>query len=197
MVSTTGALPFPLVVVCDCEVDGEDIVNGVKERDIKEEDVVVDDDVLEDGADVGVAVGVGVGLVVVVEEVVVEEVVVEEVVVGDVVVEDVVVVELLSGAGAGVSRQLASSLGWIVRGPAPATWLALSNSSKLMEYPAGTGMVHGKPAPPIPEIPYALPQLPLLTDTWSLYVGVPPVQANAYVWHCTGLDTGCRNAKLS
>ena len=45
------------------------------------------------------------------------------------------------------SKQLVSSLGWIVRGPALATWLALSRSKKETVCPAGTGKTQGNPSP--------------------------------------------------
>ena len=134
----TGVLPVVSEVGGGCEVEDSDSVNGEGEGGDEEVDVeLVDVDVvvLDD-----VVVGASVVLEVVLEEVVVEEVVVEEVV-----VEDVVVVEL--GEDEAESKQLVSSLGWIVRGPALATWLALSRSKKDTVCPAGTGKTQGNPSP--------------------------------------------------
>ena len=134
----TGVLPVASEADGGCEGEDSGSVNGDGEGGDEEVEVEL--------VDVGVTVldGVVVGASVVLE-VVLEEVVVEEVVVEEVVVEDVVVVE--PGDDEAESKQLVSSLGWMVRGPALATWLALSRSKKETVCPAGTGKTQGKPSP--------------------------------------------------
>ena len=137
VVAMMGVLPVVSEVDSGCEVEESDSVNGEGEGGNEVDVELVDVDVTELD---GVVVGGSVVLEVVLEEVVVEEVVVEEVV-----VEDVVVVDPAEDEAE--SKQLVSSLGWIVRGPALATWLALSRSKKETVCPAGTGKTQGKPSP--------------------------------------------------
>ena len=146
-VSTAGVLPGlgSSVVVSDCEVDGGDTENGVGEEGAEEVEVV-----LVDGGPLVLGVVVLVELVVVGASWVGLGVVVDDVVVEEVVIEDevVVVVEgVFDDVVSAESKQLVSSFGWIIRGPALAVWLALSCSSKFTVCPAGTGMTQGKSGP--------------------------------------------------
>ncbi|KAM5545335.1 hypothetical protein V8D89_000948 [Ganoderma adspersum] len=133
-----SVLPVASLVGCGCKVEDCGSVNG--DREGGKEEVELE---LVDG---GSLVDVTVFDRVVVGASVVLEVVLEEVVVEEVAVEEVVVVE--PGEDEAESKQLVSSLGWIVRGPALATWLALSRSKKETVCPAGTGKTQGNPSPP-------------------------------------------------